>query len=230
MSFAETADRFFADFFRHYPVHATDAGNHEHDDRWPDLTDDGRRDRLAFLADARERLDGLPASELGRDEAIDRRVLLAEVDALRFDEEELDEQSWNAVTYTYLFGGGLFALLSREFAPPAERLRSAAGRLEALPAALDAARANLASGRARPVSRFHVEKAIETMPGVADLARTAAEMAAELDGEVRGRVERSAERERRLSAGSGPVRAQVPTRAQGDHGSRRARASRGRGL
>ena len=41
MSFAEAQDAFFADYFRYYPIHATEAGNHEHDDRWPDLTDAG---------------------------------------------------------------------------------------------------------------------------------------------------------------------------------------------
>ena len=194
MTFADTADRFFADFFRHYPIHATEAGNHEHDERWPDLTDAGRHERLAFLADARERLEALDAAELSRDAAIDRRVLLAQIDALRFEDEELDELGWNAVVYTYLLGGGLFSLLSREFAPLADRLRSAAGRMEALPATLDAARANLTSGRGRAVSRFHVQKAIETMPGVADLARTAVGMAAELDdADLRAKVERAAE-------------------------------------
>jgi len=194
MTFADTADRFFAGFFRHYPMHATEAGNHEHDDRWPDLTDAGRDERLAFLADAREGLEGLSADDLTRDEAIDRRVLLTQIDALRFDDEELDELRWNAVVYTYLLGGGLFSLLSREFAPLPDRLRSAAGRMETLPATLDAARANLTSGRGRAVSRFHVQKAIETMPGVAELSRTAAGMAAELeDADLRARVERAAE-------------------------------------
>ena len=194
MTFADTTDRFFADFFRHYPMHATEAGNHEHDDRWPDLTDAGRRERLAFLADARGRLEALDAAELSRDESIDRRVLLAQIDALRFEEEELDDLGWNAVVYTYLLGGGLFSLLSREFALLPDRLRSAAGRMASLPDTLDAARANLTAGGARAVSRFHVEKAIETMPGVADLSRTAAGMAAELDdADLRARVERAAD-------------------------------------
>ena len=47
MSFAEAQDVFFAEYFRHYPVHATEAGNHDHDHRWPDLTDAGSAERLA---------------------------------------------------------------------------------------------------------------------------------------------------------------------------------------
>ena len=191
MSFAEAQDAFFVDFFRLYPVHATDAGNHEHDDRWPDLSDAGTAERLAWLASARAGLES--AGGLSREEEIDRRVLLATIGELRFDEEELDELAWSPIVYTYLLGSGLFSLVSREFAPLAQRLVSAAGRMEGIPAALDAARANLTSGRGRPVATFHVEKAIETMPGVADLCRTAVEMASDVDDTTRDRVTAAAE-------------------------------------
>jgi hypothetical protein len=175
---------------RHYPVHATEAGNHEHDGRWPDLSEAGTAERLAWLTDVRARLEALEG--LTREEAIDQRVLLATIDELRFDEEELDEASWSPITYTYLLGGGLFGLLSREFAPVAERLDSAAQRMEGIPAILEAARANLTSGRGRPVATFHVEKAIQTMPGTADLCRTAVAMAADVEGDTRARVEAAA--------------------------------------
>jgi uncharacterized protein (DUF885 family) len=191
MSFAEAQDAFFAGFFSRYPVHATDAGNHEHDDEWPDLTDAGREERLAWLADARAVLVG--ADGLSREDEIDRRVLLATIDELRFEAEDLDELSWSPIVYTYLLGGGLFALLSREFAPVDQRLASAAARMEGIPAVLHAARANLTSGRGRAVARFHVEKAIETIPGVADLCRTAVDMAADLDDAGRVRVQAAAD-------------------------------------
>jgi uncharacterized protein (DUF885 family) len=186
-SFADAQDAFFADFFRLYPVHATDAGNHEHDDRWMDLTDAGTAERLAWLSDIRARLEA--ATDLTREESVDQRVLLQVIDELRFDEEDLDEASWSPIVYSYLLGGGLFALVAREFAPLEDRLASAAGRMEGIPALLDAARDNLTSGRGRAVSGFHTEKAIETMPGVADLCRTAVEMAGDASEVVRARVE-----------------------------------------
>jgi len=191
MSFAEAQDAFFTDFFRHYPIHATEAGNHEHDGRWMDLTDAGRAERLAWLADTRASFEGI--DDLGREEDIDRRVLLSTIDELRFDEEELDEPAWSPIVYTYLLGGGLFGLLSREFAPVEQRLASAAARMEGIPAVLDAARANLTSGRSRAVARFHTEKAVDTIPGVADLCRTAVDMATEGDADLRERVTRAAD-------------------------------------
>ena len=75
----------------------------------------------------------------------------------------LRKQTWSPISFVYLFGGGLFSLLSREFAPLAVRLASAASRLRGLPAALEAARAMLEDGGQRPVSAFHTEKAIATM-------------------------------------------------------------------
>lgn len=162
-------------YFAQYPASATEIGNHDHDGEWPDLTDAGAQARLAFLRDAQQRLRAFETSALSRDEAIDRRILLQNLAAAQFFEEELDEGSWNPLSYVYLFGGGLFALLAREFAPLPTRLASAASRLRGLPTALDAARIRLSSGRDRGgVSTFHTERAIATMPGVADLARSAA--------------------------------------------------------
>ncbi len=103
MAFADAVDAFFINFFRHYPMHATSASNHEHDHLWPDLTDAGTQDCLAWLADARAGLEA--ADGLTREEEMDRRVLLTQIDELRFDEEDLDESSWSPIVYSYLLGG-----------------------------------------------------------------------------------------------------------------------------
>ncbi|MEJ7802286.1 MAG: hypothetical protein WKH68_02790, partial [Candidatus Limnocylindria bacterium] len=132
MTFSLAQDAFFTDYFHHYPVHATNAGNHEHDGAWPDMTDAGTQKRLSWLAGARASLGA--AHGLTRHEEIDRRVLVTQIDELRFDEEDLDEASWSPIVYNYLLGGGLFALVSREFAPLAEPRAPAAPRLEGLPA------------------------------------------------------------------------------------------------
>jgi uncharacterized protein (DUF885 family) len=168
-------------YFRHSPVQATEIGHHDGDGRWPDLTEAGRQARLAWLAETSARLDGIAPETLSRDDAIDRRILMEQLAAMRFGEETLREETWNPLAYVYLFGNGLFTLLARDFAPLDERLRSAVSRLRGLPAALDAARETLSTGGPRPVSRFHTEKAVERMAGVADLARSAVEEASRLE-------------------------------------------------
>ncbi len=189
MTFSALVDELLAEYLRLSPVHATELGNHEHDGEWPDLTDAGRTARLAFTRSALERLAALDPGELSRDEGIDLRILRDQLTADEWADTELREGAWNPMAYVYLAGGGLFALLSREFAPLPQRLASAAQRMRGLPALLDTARTNLTAprgedgGAARPVSRFHAEKAIQTMPGVADLARTAGGEAEQLDDE-----------------------------------------------
>jgi len=182
-------------YFANYPASATEIGKHDHDGAWPDLTDAGTQARLAFLRDAQQRLAAFDEGALSRDEQIDRRILLQNLAAVEFFEADLDEASWNPLSYVYLFGGGLFALLARDFAPLPTRLASAAARLRGLPDALDAARARLSAGSARRgISAFHAERAIATMPGVADLARSAAREAEGLDDErARGELRAAAD-------------------------------------
>ncbi len=55
--FAARVDAFLAEYFSLLPLAATSAGMHEHDGRWPDLTEAGREVRLAFYDRWSEELD-----------------------------------------------------------------------------------------------------------------------------------------------------------------------------
>ena len=175
-------DAFLAEFFRLHPTFATAIGEHAHDDRWPDLTAAGREERLAFGELWLAEFGSL--TDLTTDEAIDRDLLVAELEAARFAETELREDTWNPLDWVYLMGDGLFTLNAREFAPLADRLASTAGRLETLPAVLDAARATLVGHAGRPVGRFQTETALRQLAGIEELiadALSAAEAAAPSD-------------------------------------------------
>ena len=169
-SFSATVETFLAEYFALLPVHATAAGNHEHDDRWPDLSVAGRDERVAFFDRWETTLQALDDGALTDDERIDRDLLLGELDAARFEETELRTEAWDPLEWVYLMGGGIFPLLARDFAPLADRLASAAGRLEGLPAVVAAARETLTGQGDRPVSRLHTETALKHLPGIVDLA------------------------------------------------------------
>jgi len=160
-------DEFLAEFFRLNPTWATEIGAHAHDDRWPDLTERGRADRLAFIERWLAAFGAM--SELEDDDAIDRDLLIGELEAARFSETDLREETWNPLDWIYLLGGGLFSLLAREFAPLDVRLASVAGRLERLPEVVDAGRASLVGHAGRPVARFQTETAIKQLSGVDEL-------------------------------------------------------------
>jgi uncharacterized protein (DUF885 family) len=217
LQFRAVVDDLLDGYFAHYPVLATEKGNHAHDHEWGDLSDAGRRDRLAWLAAADSQLQALDDAALSADERTDRRILRTQVAAMRFDEATLDEASWNPLSYVYLLGAGLFSLIARDFAPREERLRSMAARLRALPAALDQARARLDAGGARPTSRLHTEKAIERLPGIADLADTAIEEASDVDAGLRDEVTAAADAAKRAVGAFGDwLGGELLPRATGD--------------
>ncbi len=230
--FSARIDTFLSETFELNPTFATSIGEHRHDDRWPDLSADGRAEQLAHI----DRWLGefRAATGLTADEAIDRDLVIGELGAARFAETELREDAWDPLAWVYLIGDGLFTLNAREFAPLADRLASTAGRLEGLPAVLEAAIATLVGTADRPVGQFQTETALKQLPGIDELiadALTAAEAAAPTDPAIadaapaaqrrgrdrprRGRLLRTAPvrgrpagESRRRTAGGGAVRGQ----------------------
>ncbi|HYM83355.1 MAG TPA: DUF885 domain-containing protein [Candidatus Dormibacteraeota bacterium] len=171
--FAERVEAFLAEYFRLHPLRATDVGEHAYDDRWPDLTERGRAERLDFYDRWAAELGAMPDESLDRDERIDRDLLTLELAAHRFAEVELDELAWDVVAWAYLLGDGIFPLLAREFAPLPVRLASVAARLETMPAVVDAAIASLVGSGGRPVPALHAETALGQLPGITELAMDA---------------------------------------------------------
>ncbi len=169
-AFARRIDAFLAEFFRLQPLHATAAGMHAHDAEWPDATEAGRSERLAFAERWQAELAGFSDVDLSRDERVDRDLLLAELDGIRFAETELRQEKWDPLEWVYLLGGGIFPLIAREFAPLADRLASAAGRLEGVRGVVATARTEIVGLPGRPVSAFHTETALKQLPGIAELA------------------------------------------------------------
>ncbi len=181
-------DAFLDELFAIEPVAATAIGEHRHDDRWPDVSAAGREARLAFTERWAATFAAIDPATLSPNEAVDRDLLLMELDADRFEQVDLQEDRWNPLAWVYLLGDGIFGLISREFAPVADRLASVAGRLEGMPALLDGAReALVGTPDGRPVGRFQTETALTQLPGVGELINDAlaeAERAASNDEDV----------------------------------------------
>jgi uncharacterized protein (DUF885 family) len=193
-SFSGQIDTFFAEFFGLNPLAATAAGMHGHDHEWPDLTEAGRIARLAFAERWAGALALIPAGELDRDETVDRTLLLLVLEEMRFEDTEVRQLAWDPLEWVYVLGSGIFPLLAREFAPLGQRLASIAGRLEGLPAVVEAARTSLVgTPDGRAVSRLHGETALSQLPGIRELIADAlaeAETAAPDDPAVAAILER----------------------------------------
>src|SRR5438128_335556 len=160
---------FLDDFFAAQPVWATQIGFHAFDDRWPDMTEDGRLSRLAMLREHRARLERLAPGDLSRDEEIDRGMAVEAIEAMDFEDDVLREPAWDPMSYVALCGSGLFSLLAREYAPWQHRGPAFAGRLHGLVPRLDGAATALTGVGDRPVSALHAQIALAQMDGITEL-------------------------------------------------------------
>ncbi|GAA0636731.1 DUF885 domain-containing protein [Sporichthya brevicatena] len=169
------------------PVTATALGDHRFDDRLPATGSVARADELARRTARLDELAALPPAASAA-ESVDREILAHHLRRRVFELTELREHAWNPLEANP--GTALHLLLAREFAPAADRIRSMAGRLAAVPATLTQARADL---EAMPA--IHVETAIGQFTGTRTLIATELErtVAAANDPGLRALIEPAAE-------------------------------------
>lgn len=187
--FIELAAAILDEQLRMDPVGATSLGDHRFDDR---LAATGPDARAADLATHQSGLVALAALPPAADatEAVDREILAHQLHRAIFELTELRQHAWNPLEANP--GTAIHLLLARDFAPAADRMRSAASRLAAIPAVLAQARADLdAADGGMPA--VHVETAIGQFTGTRGLITTELEHTlAEADPGARALVEPAA--------------------------------------
>ncbi len=180
-TFADVAADALESYLAYDPAGATYLGDHRFDDRLPDPSPSAARARAAEL---REQLAGLEAADVSDvAERVDAEVLRTALRAELFDLDVLHEAEWNPMLHNP--GNALHALLTRDFAPLPDRLAALAGRLDAVPDYLAAARSRLGD-----MSRIHVETAMSQLGGTLALLDVAIAPAVASVPQMRERVER----------------------------------------
>ncbi len=127
-------------------------------------------------------LDALQLDTLSPADRVDAQILAAELRSRLYGLQELRDHEWDPLVANP--GTAIYTLLAREFAPLGDRLRSAAGRLHAVPAALDTARGSL-----HGMPRVHVETAIGQFAGTRTLLATELERALTQEPALRAEIE-----------------------------------------
>ena len=211
-----------ADLFAAYPTWGTDAGYHAVDSRWPDLAEAGRQARLTMLREHAARLGSFDEIALSLDQRVDRSILLEEIEKVLFGEEVLRGEAWDALELVTLMGSGLFGILSREYAPWAQRGTALLSRLQGLPELLRQALAGLSGLPGRPVALLQLDTALSQLEGISELveasraeARTRAGQgeAAELVGPMEAAA---ADAHRALDVFRAALDGEVRARAEGE--------------
>ncbi|HWE23786.1 MAG TPA: DUF885 domain-containing protein [Myxococcales bacterium] len=146
------------------PETATRLGEHRNDARLNDYSAHGVQRELAAAKSGLAELAHIDAKKLSAENGVDYRILKNRLESQVYELETLRGWQWNPLQYNV--GGAIYALVARDFAPPEQRLRSAIGRLNGVPAVVAAAKANL---KAPP--RVHTETAIQQNKGTAKLVK-----------------------------------------------------------
>ncbi len=162
--FAKLAKTYIEQNLSTHPEAATQLGDHRFDKRSNDLS------RRAVMRDVKlyeqtlAALSRIPEEKLSLGYRVDYRILRDDIRANLFSIQVLREYEWDPLAYNP--ANGVYLLLARNFAPLPKRLADVGVRLNAFPAKLAAAKANL-----KNPPRIHTETAIEQNKGVIGLVR-----------------------------------------------------------
>ncbi|KFN48341.1 DUF885 domain-containing protein [Arenimonas composti] len=186
-AFAALSQRALDDLLAMSPVSATGIGEHRHDHLVDDMSAEGRAKSLATARSLLADLDAIDVATLSRENQVDAAILRNQLEYGIWDEEVMQRWAWDPQVYSGLAGGAIYSLMAREFAPMPDRLRSATARMEAIPALLAQARANLEPARVPPT---HAQTYSRQNAGVAGLLEQFIIPAADqLQGEERARLD-----------------------------------------
>jgi hypothetical protein len=163
MDFVRAAQEMVSGLLRLRPEWATGLGEHAHDDRLNDLSEDGDRELRVFARRSRDALAAVDAAALSTSDAVDLEIAAVGLERILFD-LDLHEKAWNPLAW--LPGDALYPLLMRETTPVGHRLRALAGRLAEVPDRLALARATLTD-----LPLVHVETALTQTSGTLLLVR-----------------------------------------------------------
>jgi hypothetical protein len=160
--FANLADRYFEDaVYRFDPVSATAAGFHQYDARLPTLSKSEIQAQVAALKSYLSKVQGFDPKGLSPTAAADRELVLSQIQGSLLSLETIRGWEKNPDVYSSGASSAIFVIMSRTYAPAAERLKAAIARERAIPALFQAARENL-----KNPPRIYTEIALEQLPGI----------------------------------------------------------------
>jgi hypothetical protein len=141
--FARFVDEYFDARYAFRPTEGTAQGFHQYDTKLPDLSRRAIEARIGELKHELARLSSFDRGKLSFDDGIDAELLEAQIRGELLTLETLRSWENNPMQYAFLPGGAVNGLMKRDFAPAAQRLRSAIARMKGIPGIYAAARENV---------------------------------------------------------------------------------------
>src|SRR5947199_2831349 len=157
---------FLAAYFELHPAFAAGAGRHEFDGRLPDWSPEALAHESAWLRAQRECAEEFDPATLDERRAFEREMVKVVVDSDLFWLEDADWPRRNPLFYAGPLDPSLY--LTRDYAPPEQRMRAFVDWARAVPRAAGQVRANLLT----PMPRTHAELGERTFAGLAGYLET----------------------------------------------------------
>jgi len=166
-TYRKVAAEILDDLYARNPSYATSLGLHQYDGRLEDYSRVAVEDEVKAIAGFRSALEAIDPKSLTTTSRLDREFLLHSLEERRIRNDEIRSWATNPDDYSSGITSAAFTIISREYAPAAERLRSLIAREKAMPAALMEARRNLDNP-----PRIYTEIAIDQLDGNQTFFRT----------------------------------------------------------
>jgi uncharacterized protein (DUF885 family) len=155
-AFHTLRDAFLGWYYEAHPVRASELGVRAHDSAMPGMDRASVQRRVDALLDWQAQLGRIPARLMRDGDRFDHAVLDFGIRGELLELEEIRRWVTDPRTYTELIARGLSSVADQPYETPSASAAAMRGRLDASPAVLEAARANL-----RTPPRAWTERALE---------------------------------------------------------------------
>jgi hypothetical protein len=158
--FDRLVDQYFDDYYHYHPTEGTSAGFHQYDKNLEDYSLANIASEIRSLKRFLAEFQRVPAAELTGNAAADRDLVIHNIESQLLELENIRQWEKNPDKYSSGITNSAYVIMSRSFAPPAERLKSLIARERLMAKSFAQARSNL-----RNPPRIYTEVAIEQLPG-----------------------------------------------------------------
>jgi len=141
--FGRFVDEYFEGSFAFSPSSATGAGFHHRDREMQDRSRARIEARIAELKGHLAKVATFDRAALSFDDQLDATLLENQIRSQLLDLDTLRTWETNPMSYAGGPGGAVYSLMSRDFGPRRDRLRSAVARMRGIPALYAAGKANV---------------------------------------------------------------------------------------
>jgi uncharacterized protein (DUF885 family) len=158
-AFDKLVDDYFDFYFQFHPTAGTQAGLHQYDEKLEDFSRSAVDAEIAGAIKFQKLFNSIAGGELSQESAGDLEILTASIQGRLQELQTI--QMWRKDPSVYIDdpSSAIFLLMSRKFAPAADRLRSVISLERGIPRVMEEARQNVSNP-----PRVYTEVALQQMP------------------------------------------------------------------